>query len=656
MRARTLLAALLGCLVTTGVLAGTPAGAVGPDPRVRLTGDLVRTTVEGPGGGQHFGVRVGGRLVPVSGTQLTTAPPRARVTVDVTVPQPVADAAAANRALRVPTVHGPARHELTRGDVVAASDATPATAGSDLGTASIDAALSPGASALEVSRVVSAQSATAATYTPATRAITFVEVTPRGLTREPVTTASATEQVAAADAYWRDQSRGELGLGAPTMKPHYTSIYSCSDDPIARFDEAVQRVGYSFAANTSLVLRLPRSAEIGCGYGLGLLGEDPNSGGVLHVADSRWPVLAHEIGHNMSLEHANALTCGDRSDGTETSSGWSTCREVPYGDGLDVMGVSGDTAGMLSAPQALATGMLAPAGAVRVDSGTQTVTLRPVSGREGIRAAVVTNRRTGERYWVEYRTASGRDASNPEGQSTGVRVLRRNSSTGASVLLDPTPTGGYDHSTHLAVGRTLRSHDGSIHVTTESATDAAAVVRIRNGVFTAGSPPVISGTKGVGKPLTASTGSWWPTPTSYGYRWRRDGVAISGATSRTYTPTVGDAGHSLTVTVTARRTGYTSASARSAPVGIPIHATTRPSISGNPTVWRTLTVMVGSWTPQPSSYAYRWYRDGVAISGATGRSYQLRSADRGHAVKARVTARRTGMVSGAAFSQTVTVR
>jgi len=49
--------------------------------------------------------------------------------------------------------------------------------------------------------------------------------------------------------------------------------------------------------------------------------------------------------------------------------------------------------------------------------------------------------------------------------------------------------------------------------------------------------PTISGSPNVGQLLTCSPGDWFgTTPINYGYQWRRDGVAIAGAISSTYTP------------------------------------------------------------------------------------------------------------------------
>lgn len=64
--------------------------------------------------------------------------------------------------------------------------------------------------------------------------------------------------------------------------------------------------------------------------------------------------------------------------------------------------------------------------------------------------------------------------------------------------------------------------------------------------------PIVSGTAKVGQPLTCSEGAWTtPAPTSYTYRWLRDGVAIGGAEANTYTVTAADEGHSISCEVTA---------------------------------------------------------------------------------------------------------
>lgn len=662
MHSSATLATLLTAAVCTAVLASAPAQSATPtapptgaaEPRIRLTGELLSTSMERHATRRWHAVRVGDQLLPVRGDRLGDLAPGSRVTLDLDVPSPVVDAAQAGRTLRVPAVDGqPTTHDLDPADVDAASDATPATPTSALGRATVETALAPGSPELAVAEVVASAAPAGATYAPATRRITYVSVTPRGLTRESVSSTTVAGQVGSTDAYWRDNSRSTLKLGAPTIRAQYTSAHSCANaGPFDFWAEAIDRLGWTWEDNSSLVLKYPRTASAaGCGYGYGTLGSSPNDGGVLSVSDTAWPVLAHEIGHNMSLGHANWLTCPGQADVALVDDWWpSTCTEWEYEDGFDVMGYSGpETASMLASPQAVRTGMLEPAATRTVGAGTATVTLSPLAGLTGVRAALVTNAVTGVRYHVEYRTASGRDAWNSTSQVPGVRVLRL-SPSGGSVLLDPTPGSSPDGNAAVAPGRTLSSHDGRITVTTVSTTPSEAVVRIANNAtltpFVTRTRPTATGTRGVGKRLTATKGTWSPSPTGYGYRWKRNGANISGAWKQTYTPTTADAGRYLTVTVTARRTGYTSKAATSGRVGIPIHSTTRPYLRGTAKPGRTLTVMVGAWTPKPSSYAYQWYRNGSKITGATKKTYTVRSGDRGRKIQAKVTARRSGYSTG----------
>jgi hypothetical protein len=65
-------------------------------------------------------------------------------------------------------------------------------------------------------------------------------------------------------------------------------------------------------------------------------------------------------------------------------------------------------------------------------------------------------------------------------------------------------------------------------------------------------PPILSGTAKVGQSLTCSQGTWIAaSPTSYAYKWWRDGVTIGGAESSTYTVTAADEGRSISCEVTA---------------------------------------------------------------------------------------------------------
>ncbi len=158
-------------------------------------------------------------------------------------------------------------------------------------------------------------------------------------------------------------------------------------------------------------------------------------------------------------------------------------------------------------------------------------------------------------------------------------------------------------------------------------------------------PPAISGTPQAGDTLTASTGTWTNSPSSYSYQWNANGTVISGATSSTYTLVSSEVGDTITVTVTATNSGgsTTATSASVGPVasGAPAN-TAAPSISGTAQVGDTLTASTGTWTNSPTSYSYQWNANGTAISGATSSTYTLVSTEVGDTITVTVTATNSG--------------
>lgn len=87
-----------------------------------------------------------------------------------------------------------------------------------------------------------------------------------------------------------------------------------------------------------------------------------------------------------------------------------------------------------------------------------------------------------------------------------------------------------------------------------------------------------------------------------------------------------------------------------------VRNTKKPSISGTRKAGKKLTAKVGSWTPKPSSYSYRWYVNGKAISGATKSTYKVTKSVRGKKVTVRVSAKRSGYPTGSATSPAVKIK
>ena len=144
------------------------------------------------------------------------------------------------------------------------------------------------------------------------------------------------------------------------------------------------------------------------------------------------------------------------------------------------------------------------------------------------------------------------------------------------------------------------------------------------------------------------------------------GEKISAVTDNkdgTYTATITSSTTIGTATVTATDSSVTPAVSGQAiltqmQVGAPLSAPVNvrpPSISGTPTVGRTLTATPGTWSgTAPIGYAYQWQRCGVAcraIAGATTSTYRVASSDRGARLRVLLTATNAKGSAQAASSQ-----
>lgn len=264
--------------------------------------------------------------------------------------------------------------------------------------------------------------------------------------------------------------------------------------------------------------------------------------------------------------------------------------------------------------------------------------------------------------------------------SNGVDVLRTfttapvptvsgSTATGGTLTVDPgawSPTPGGLDVQWLRDGAEIPGADGTSYVVAESDGGAAVVARVtarragyvpatRESVpvvvplrqFVTAPTPTVVGTPRAGQRLTAKRGTWAAAPDAYRYQWFRNGSAIPGATASTYLLTTADQGRKISVSVTGTRAGYRTVTRHSAKTTVlrEFTAAPTPTISGTAQVGRTLVAKPGAWSPAPTAFAYQWFRDGQAISGATGQRYVVRAADRGHKLTVTVTATRDGYVT-----------
>jgi hypothetical protein len=190
------------------------------------------------------------------------------------------------------------------------------------------------------------------------------------------------------------------------------------------------------------------------------------------------------------------------------------------------------------------------------------------------------------------------------------------------------------------------------------AASAASAVTTRSAAApSSASRPTISGQAAAGSTVTANPGTWrGSAPITFQYQWRICGANggachdISGATGQTYQIRNGDQGNTLRVRVIASNSDGSAAatSAPSARIGQASDAprnTSPPTISGDVSAGSTLTAAPGEWSgAQPMTFQDQWLICGANgnachdIRGATGTTYQVRSADVGNTIRVRVVA------------------
>lgn len=191
-------------------------------------------------------------------------------------------------------------------------------------------------------------------------------------------------------------------------------------------------------------------------------------------------------------------------------------------------------------------------------------------------------------------------------------------------------------------------------------------------IYKDGTPTSITGVPKVGETLLAVAPEFFEdaalttpdTDVTLVYTWYRNGVAISGAKSETYTLVAADLGKQITVKTTATAPGRLAAaspvSAKTAKVttGSFSVGTYHPEVTMTNTSTRTMTVNLdGSITAPTSGYtvSYQWYRHATsnafsgksAITGATAQSYKLTAADTGRLVTVVVKLAKTGYATHA---------
>jgi hypothetical protein len=202
------------------------------------------------------------------------------------------------------------------------------------------------------------------------------------------------------------------------------------------------------------------------------------------------------------------------------------------------------------------------------------------------------------------------------GAVNGSAALTASASSGLAVVLsiDASTTNG---ACALAGDTVMYDHAGSCVLDANQGGDSdyAAAPQVQQTIVVVSTasrlsppanitPPVITGTPKAGKVLTCSTGTWKNDPTSFAFRWIRNGTTLDDATGDTYPVGTLDEGTTLTCAVIATNAaGQASATSKSLKVPIP-HVVRCPGATGKMTGTQIGQIKLGM-TRGRARYVYR---------------------------------------------------
>ena len=225
--------------------------------------------------------------------------------------------------------------------------------------------------------------------------------------------------------------------------------------------------------------------------------------------------------------------------------------------------------------------------------------------------------------------------------------LRSGKAISGAVESTYTPT-GLDYLKPISVTTTVYQLGYPITSSTSQA------VTIQAGNLTAPQIAIAGSASMAGTVLVTAT---VPAGMKATYQWLRNGVIIPSATKTSYAIKAEDVNGALSIKVIFTKVGYNPIAVTSSAVTVNpgnLTKTPTPTITGVVGVGKTITAAPGSWD-SGTTLKYQWFRNGLAVSGATAKSYKISSTELGATLRIAVTASRPGFIAVTKISLDVSV-
>ena len=309
----------------------------------------------------------------------------------------------------------------------------------------------------------------AATYTEGRKRLLFIRVDFADFPGPPLTDLEGLQLITNMNNYWVDASYGKTtvampgqGFGqssdiTPTLRLTNNAFYYTTNN----FYDAL-RAAARAAADAAGFYRTNYEFDITC------IGPVPgfNWRGLGYVgANGAWirgsfftGTIAHELGHNLGLNHANFWD-------TSNTSAIGPGRSVEYGDGFDVMGSDGSVRPYNARYRAYLNWLTASDVATFSTNGIYRIMAFDVTNSTGVRALKIIRNAGSDstnQYWLEYHAM----AQANQWEQTGAELRWAGSGNHKSQLIDTTPgspSGLGD--VPIAIGRTFVDNVFKLYIT-----------------------------------------------------------------------------------------------------------------------------------------------------------------------------------------------